>query len=61
LRIIKKQGSYKIGLFIAPAIACQGTVIINTAHREWIRADVIDLPSEEQENEDGWENVSVFM
>ncbi len=31
---------------------------MKTGQREWIRTDVPDLLGENEENEDGWENVS---
>lgn len=57
-RIVKKQTSHKIDLIITLAIACQGAVNMKTGQREWIRTDAPDLLGEDEENEDGWENVS---
>lgn len=63
-RIVKKQSSHKIDLIIALAIACQGAVNMNTAHREWIRVDTPDdeLEKEVEEYEDDiWQYVSVLF
>jgi hypothetical protein len=63
-RIVKKQGSHKIDLIIALAIACAGAIDMKTGHREWIRTDVPDLPDGEEDNEedeDVWENVSALF
>jgi phage terminase large subunit-like protein len=63
-RIVKKQGSHKIDLIIALAIACQGAVNMNTARREWIRTDASYLPDEEEDYEEDegiWENASVLF
>lgn len=63
-RIVKKQSSHKIDLIIALAIACQGAVNMRTGQREWIRTDAPDLPEGEEDNEedeDIWENVRVFL
>jgi len=56
-RIVKKQASHKIDLIIALAIACQGAVNMRTGHREWIRSDAPDLPDNEEEDDDVWEEV----